>query len=124
MSPMALLTASEPSTLATSFFMVTKPLFLTILLYSSSLLGVYSSVNLSIFPVVLSRMADESPILAIVNLPFYIRLKRSVDPAYMSHFWAIYRNSSSSCLQTKLNKIRTKSKNKIKPRRDVSDFEC
>ena len=70
MSPIALLTARDPSTLATSFFTVTKPLFLTILLYSSSLFGVYSSVNFSILPVVFKSIADESPMLAMVNLPF------------------------------------------------------
>ena len=100
MSPIALLTARLPSTLAMSSFTMTSPLFLTILLYSSSLLGVYSSVNFKYIPFCFKSIALESPILAIVNPPFWIKLRRSVEPAFSLDSLATCKNSSSISLQT------------------------
>lgn len=102
MSPIARETASTPSTLAISFFMEINPLFLTIRLYSSSRSGVCSSVNFNILPFCFKSIAAESPMLAMVNLPLWIKLRSRVDPALILYFLAICRNSSSSSLQTKI----------------------
>ena len=100
MSPMALLTARLPSTLATLSRMVTKPLLRTILLYSSVLPGVWSTVNFCTSPLFLSSIAEESPMLATVSYKFCIIANAMVEPALSLNRRAISRNSSSSCLHT------------------------
>lgn len=92
---MALLTAMLPSTLATPSLTNIRPLLRTIRLYSSCLFGVYSSVNFKCFPLFLRSIAEESPTLAIVKWPFWIRLSKRVEPALQSDFFAISRNSES-----------------------------
>lgn len=102
---MARLTAMLPSTLATPFFMVIRPLLCNILLCSSSLFGVCSLVSFFISPFYFKRKPIESPMLEMVNLSLLTIESSKVDPALKLYCFARFRNSLSSSWQTIL-KIR------------------
>ena len=100
MSPMALDTDRPPPTLIVSPTGKISPYLETILLYSSILVGVCSEVTSKTW-LSLTKIAVESPMLAIVKAPFLIQAKRHVVPSEYCCYCASLRNCLSRSLQTK-----------------------
>jgi len=96
LSPMALLTAIEPSIRDTPFLLVIRPFMFIILFISSYLSAFWSTVTLAIYPLSFMMKPHESPTFANETFPLCIRLMRSVDPSLRLYFEAISKKSLSS----------------------------